>query len=447
MRITIVGVGEVGSYVAGRLSGEGHDVVVIDSNRRRLQQIDETIDVMTVLGSGSSPTVLREARVEKTDLLVALTDNDEVNLIACLQAKQMGGARTVARLQSKDLRTRTGLEVRKAIGVDLVLDPDDETADEILDLLAYQGASEVAEMAGGEILLIGARLGETAPLVGRSVSEVGEEYAPEWDFIFGTITRDGQTVIVRDDDVLRPHDLLRVVTKRRGRAELMEILGLERKPVRRVLLLGGGRTAELVAERLGPRGVDVVIVDRRPERCQQLAEDVPSALVLQGEITDIDLLVEEEVGSFDAVVALTGEDDANILACLFAKTEGACETIAVVHRLSLLSLLDQVGIDAALSPRTASANSVLRFVRGDVAAVETFLEGDAEVIELEVKPNTVAVGIPISELHLPRDVLVGAIVRDGKAEIARGRSVLRVRDHVIVFAMPENVDEVHRAFG
>lgn len=447
MRITILGAGEVGSYVAERLSGEGHDVVVIDSNRRRLQQIDESIDVMTVLGSGSSPPVLREARVEKTDLLVALTDNDEVNLLACLQAKQMGGARTVARLQSKDLRSRSGLEVRKAIGVDLVLDPDDETADEILDLLAYQGASEVSEMANGEVLLIGARLSETAPLVGRRVSEVGEEYAPNWDFLFGTITRDGQTVIVRGDDILQANDLLRVVTKRRGRSELMEILGLERKRVRRVLLLGGGRTAELVAERLGQRGVDVVIVDRRPERCQQLAEDVPQALVLQGDITDIDLLVEEEVGSFDAVVALTGEDDANILACLFAKTEGAGETIAVVHRLSLLSLLDQVGIDAALSPRTASANSVLRFVRGDVAAVETFLEGDAEVIELEVKPGTRAVGVPISELHLPRDVLVGAIVRDGKAEIARGRSVLRVRDHVIVFAMPELVDEVHRAFG
>lgn len=447
MRITIVGVGEVGSYVADRLSGEGHDVVVIDANRRRLQQIDETIDVMTVLGSGSSPRVLAEARVDKTDLLVALTDNDEVNLLACMQAKQMGGARTVARLQSKDLRTRSGLEVRKAIGVDLVLDPDDETADEILDLLAYQGASEVAEMAGGEVLLIGARLSETAPLVGRSVSDVAAEYAPEWDFLFGTITREGNTVIVRDNDTLQAHDLLRVVTKRRGRAELMEILGLRRKRVRKVLLLGGGRTAELVAERLGPRGVDVVIVDRKPERCQQLSEDVPGALVLQGDITDIDLLVEEEVGSFDAVVALTGEDDANILACLFAKTEGAGETIAVVHRLSLLSLLDQVGIDAALSPRTASANSVLRFVRGDVAAVETFLEGDAEVIELEVKPDTRAVGTPISQLHLPRNVLVGAIVRDGKAEIARGRSVLRVRDHVIVFSLPEHVDEVHRAFG
>jgi len=447
MRVAVVGVGEIGSYVADRLSREGHDVVVIDSNRRRLQQIDDRLDVMTVLGSGSSPMALKEARLDKTDLLVAVTDRDEVNLIACLHAKQMGVARTVARLEQRDLRSRAGLDVRRAIGVDLVLDPDDETAGEILDLLSYQGASDVAEMAGGEVLLIGARLSADAPLVGRRISELAEEYAPEWDFLFGTITRDSSTIIVRGDHVFEPHDLIRVVTKRRGRSEIMGLLGLQRNPIRKVLLLGGGRTAALLAERLIPRGVDVVIVDVRSERCQELSETTPGALILQGDITDIDLLIEEEVGSFDAVVALTGEDDANILACLFAKAEGAKETIAVVHRLSLLGLLDQVGIDAALSPRTASANSVLRFVRGDVAAVETFLEGEAEVIELEVKPGTRAVGAAVADLHLPRDVLIGAIVRDGKAEIARGRSVLRVRDHVILFAMPELVDEVHRAFG
>jgi len=447
MRVGVVGVGEIGSYVADRLSREGHDVVVIDSNRRRLQQIDDRLDVMTVLGSGSSPKTLQEARLDKTDLLVAVTDRDEVNLIACLHAKQMGVARTVARLEQRDLRSRSGLEIRRAIGVDLVLDPDDETAAEILDLLSYQGASDVAEMAGGEVLLIGARLDEEAPLVGRRISELAKEYAPEWDFLFGTITRDSSTIIVRDDHVFQTHDLIRVVAKRRGRAEIMGLLGLQRNPIRKVLLLGGGRTAALLAERLVPRGVDVVIVDVRAERCQELSESTPGALILQGDVTDIDLLIEEEVGSFDAVVALTGDDDANILACLFAKAEGARETIAVVHRLSLLGLLDQVGIDAALSPRTASANSVLRFVRGDVAAVETFLEGEAEVIELEVKPGTRAVGAAVADLHLPRDVLIGAIVRDGKAEIARGRSVLRVRDHVILFAMPELVDEVHRVFG
>lgn len=447
MRVLVIGAGEVGSYVAGRLSREGNDVVVVDQSRRRLREIDESIDVMTVLGSGSSPKVLNEAAVDRADLCVALTDDDEVNLLACMQARAAGVPRTVARLESGDLRGRSGLEVRATMGVDLVIDPDEEIAGEILDLLGYQGASDVHEMASGEVLLIGARLQKDAPIVGRRVSDIGREYGPNWDFIFGTLTREGSTVVMRQDHVLAEHDLLRVVSKRRGKSELMELLGLKRNRLRKVMLLGGGRTAQILAQRLGAKGVEVVIVDRDVERCQELSECLPGALVLHGDITEVDLLLEENIGSFDSVVALTGEDDANILACLFAKAEGAAETIAVVHRLGLLSLLDQVGIDAALSPRTASANSVLRFVRGDVAQVATFLDGEVEVIEFEVQPGTRACDATVSDLHLPNDVLVAAIVRDGKAEIARGRSALRVRDHVIVFALPHMVDKVHEAFG
>jgi len=447
MRVLVVGAGEVGSYVALRLSREGNDVVVIDNSRQRLREIDETLDVMTVLGSGSSPLVLSEAQVDRADLVVALSDDDEVNLLVCMQARQAGVGRTVARLEAADLRDRAGLQVRKAMGVDLVIDPDEEIATEILELVGYQGASDVHEMAGGEALLIGARLQADAPIVGRRVFDLAREYGPNWDFIFGTITRDGNTIVVRSDHVLAENDLLRVVCKRRGKAELMQLLGLKRNRLRKVMLLGGGRTAEILAGRLAAKGVEVVIVERNIERCQELSEHLPSSLVLHGDITEVELLVEEGIGTFDSVVALTGEDDANILACLFAKAEGASETIAVVHRLGLLSLLDQVGIDAALSPRTASANSVLRFVRGDVAQVATFLDGDVEVIEFEVQPGTQAVDARIADLHLPQDVLVAAIVRDGKAEIARGKSTLRVRDHVVVFALPHMVDRVHEAFG
>ena len=164
MRVLVIGAGEVGSYVAGRLSREGNDVVVVDQSRRRLREIDESIDVMTVLGSGSSPKVLNEAAVDRADLCVALTDDDEVNLLACMQARAAGVPRTVARLESGDLRGRSGLEVRATMGVDLVIDPDEEIAGEILDLLGYQGASDVHEMASGEVLLIGARLQKDAPI-------------------------------------------------------------------------------------------------------------------------------------------------------------------------------------------------------------------------------------------------------------------------------------------
>ena len=447
MYIIIVGAGEVGTYVADRLSREGHDVAVVERNRVALREVSERLDVLTMLGSGTNPEVLREAGVERAEMVVAVTSDDEVNLVCCLVGKLAGVSRTVCRLEDADLRSRKSTDLHDAMGVDLIIDPDHETAQEILELLEYPGASEVAEMGGGEVIVIGARLPRDAPVVGRSLSQIAQEYEPEWDFLFGVITRGDQTIIPRGDVRLEGNDLVRVLCKRRARRGLMKLLGLARRAPRRIMLLGGGRTAEIVARALDDRGSDVVIVERDPDRATELAGKLSSSIVSCGEITDADLLQDSDVGSFDAVLALTGEDDANILACLYAKLEGARETIAVVHRLALLSLLTESGIDVALSPRTASANGVLRFVRGDVSAVATFLQGEAEVLELEVKDGSPAAGGLVAELRLPKDVLVGAIVRDGKAQIARGRSELRARDHVVLFAMPGSVSDVRRVFG
>jgi len=447
MHLIVVGAGEVGSYLAERLSREGLDVVVIDLDGRRLGELAERLDVMTVKGSGTKPSVLADAGVARCDVFVAVTSSDEVNLVTCMLAHRGGAARIVARLEEPELRDRTAAKLHAAVGIDLVIDPDEETAQEILELLEYPGATEVAEMAGGEVVVIGARLPANAPFVGRTLQEIAKSFEPEWDFLFGIITREGETIIPRGDHRLEPDDLVRVLTKRKARRQLAELLGLDRRSLKRVMLLGGGRTAELVATRLGARGADVTVVERDPERARELAERLDRVLVLEGEITDADLLADADVGRADVVVALTGEDDANILACLFAKLEGAGETIAVAHRLSLLPLLGQAGIDVALSPRTASANGVLRFVRGGVAQVTTFLEGDVEVLELEVGEGSPADGTAVAELRLPKDVLIGAIVRDGKAQIARGRSELRDRDHVVVFAKPQSVEGVRKAFN
>jgi len=446
----VVGAGEVGSYVAARLSREGNDVVVVDERRDPLSRLERDNDVLTVAGDATNPSTLAEAEVDKAEVLVAVTQSFKTNLLVCLQARQARGERelsTIARIDDPELRGPAGRKIREAMGVDLVLDPDEQTASAIQELLLYRGARNLYEMAGGEVLLVGARLTDDAPVVGRSVGEIGVSYEPEWDFIFGEIVRDGESQVVRQETILQPQDLLRVVCRRKGRRELMTLLGLHRTEVKRVMLLGGGRTAQLLASRLNERGVEVALVEVRQERCEYLAEKLPDSMILHGDITDTDLLAAERVGDFDAVVASTGEDDANVLACLYAKSMGAPETIAVVHRLSLLGLLEQVGIDAALSPRTASANSVLRYVRGDVAAVATFLEGDVEVLEFEVAPKAPADGSAVKDLELPDNVLLAAIVRDGNAQIARGRSVLRARDHVIVFAKPHLVDEVKRAFG
>lgn len=443
----VVGAGEVGSYVADRLSKEGVDVALVEQDSHRRRAVEEDLDVLMVAGSGTHPSVLNEAGLDKADLVVAVTADDEVNMVVSILAKQHGVPETIVRISAPELRGGDAAELQAAVGADLIVDPDEEAALDITELLEFPGTQEVEVLAGGEVIVIGARLQAHASLVGKTLLEVAQEHEPQWDFLFGAISRGGETIIPRGNHRLEAGDLVRVLCKRQARRQLLGLLGLGGRALTRIMLLGGGRTAELVARRLEHRGADVKVIERDPDRARELAECLRHVEIVRGDITDTDVLTEEEVGSFDAVVALTGEDDANILACLYSKSAGAGETIAVAHRLSLLPLLEEAGIDAALSPRTATANGVLRFVRGGVAAVATFLEGTVEVLELEVKEGSPADGALVAELRLPHDVLIGAVVRDGKSQIARGRTSLRDRDHVVVFAMPGTVEQVRRVFG
>lgn len=446
MRVIVVGAGEVGTHVAQLLSREGNDVTVIESNAARIAQIDKVLDVSIVHGSATDPDLMRACGIKGADLLVAATSIDEVNLVASLIAKLEGVERRVVRLERPGLRGSRADALHRAVGADLVIDPDDAVAREVLDLLAYPGAIEIARLADNEVLMIAAKLRPDAPFVGMKLSEIGDLSGEEWDFIVATITRDGQTIVPRKDHELLAGDNVRVVCKTRARVEVMRQLGLETSEHHRIMVLGGGRTGEILARALVAKGHIVTMIDRSEERARELADELDGVLVLLGDITDGSLLEEEDVGSYDAVIALTGEDDANILACLFAKKSGAQETIAVLHRLELRHLLRDAGVDVAISPRTASANEVLRTVRGGVTAVATSLDDDIEFYEVEVALGSSANGKMVAQLGLPHDTLIAAIVRDGKPNIARGNIELKAFDHVVFVAHGKDVDRLSRLF-
>ncbi len=466
MRIIVVGAGEVGTYVADRLSRQEHDIALIELDPERFMQVDKEMDVLAINGSGTDPAALQRAGIKDADLLVAATNKDEINLFSALLARQAGVGKTIVRVESRKLRSKEVSALFEKFDDHLVIDPDQEVADSVLRLMEYPGAMDLSRMANEEVVIIGARLPAHAPLVGVSLHALGRELDPDWDFIVGTITRkveeddqEERTIIPRQDEVLREGDLLRVICKSRALRDVTDRLGIAKDVPRRALLLGGGRTAEMIAESLLYRGVDVAIIEKKHERALELSETLAKALVYEGDVTDVEMLEEADVARQDLVIALTGEDDANVLACLYAKStsarskknnnEAGIETIAVVHRLKLLDLLETNQVDTALSPRTATANSVLRFVRGDVgsvAAVETFLHGDVEVLEFAVSDESPCVGKTLSDMEVTKDALVGAIVRDGKAQIARGQSTFRSNDHVIAIAKPESVDKLTALF-
>ena len=466
MRIIVVGAGEVGTYIADRLSRQEHDIALIELDPERYRQVEAELDVLAINGSGTDSAALKRAGIEEADLLVAATNKDEINLFSALLARQAGVGKTIVRVESRKLRSKEVTALFEKFDDHLVIDPDQEVADSVLRLMEYPGAMDLSRMAGEEVVIIGARLPAHAPLVGVSLHALGRELDPDWDFIVGTITRklenddlEEVTIVPRQDEILKEGDLLRVICKSRALHDVTNRLGIARDVPRRALLLGGGRTAEMIAESLLYRGVDVAIIEKKHERALELSESLAKALIYEGDVTDVEMLEEADVARQDLVIALTGEDDANVLACLYAKSVSAqskknnsddgIETIAVVHRLKLLDLLETNQVDTALSPRTATANSVLRFVRGDVesvAAVETFLHGDVEILEFAVSDESPCVDRSIEDMQLTKGALIGAIVRDGKAQIARGHSTFRANDHVIAIAKPESVEKLAALF-
>lgn len=440
--MVIVGAGEVGWYLAERLGTE-HDVVVIEQDESTASAIGEDLDIQVIVGNGCHPSVLAEAGIERASLLAGVTQSDEVNLIASLLAKGAGVPKTVVRVQTEELRGPAGRELLLAVGADVVIDPDADTAEEILELAHLSGADEVYPMVGGELVVIGAVIRSGSAVAGRRLSEVGAEFEPHWQFLFGAVTRGGETIIPRGDEVLEVGDHVRVLTTKVARRETLQLIGAVSRRVRRLMILGGGAVGSMVATAMSAEGAEVVIIERDLVRAQHLAAASPKVRVIHGDITDVALLSEESIATMDVVVATSGEDTANVLACAYAAAEGSGFTVAVMHRLALLPLVGKFGIDATLSPRTASANAVLREMRGGGGSVATFLESDVEVNEFTVAPGSPADGAVVADLHVSRSVLLGAAVHaDGTVEIVRGPTRLVAGDKVVVFA---RASDLHKA--
>ena len=440
MRIVIVGAGAVGSYLAARLSSEGQDVVVIESDERHAARLQDRVDALVIVGNGASPITLEEAGIRKADLLIAVSDSDGANALACHTARTMGVKRTVARIEDQGLRS--GLQ---GLGVDVVIDPGEMAAQEIVGLLGHSGVSDLVEFARGELVLVGGITRRRSPVVGKPLSELRK--STKWEWVVVAVVRHGQTIVARGDTVIQEHDHVLLMTTKENLDEATEFMGVHQQPVRRAIVVGATRLAELTADRLLQRGVDVVMVDQDADRCRTLAERHDRVLVLCADPTDPSVLEELGVSGKDAIVGLTGWDHVNALSCMVGKALGASTTVARFNRISYVGLLGGTGIDAAVSARLAAANAILRFVRrGRIHSVATFKDTDAEAIEIEVSPKSHAVGKVVSELKLNTGAIIGGIHREGDALVPHGATEIHARDRLTLFALPTAIHDVEKLF-
>ena len=442
MRIIIVGAGAVGTHLAERLSLEGQDVVVIESDPQSASELRDRVDALVLTGNGASATVLTEAEVARADLLIAVSSSDGANFLACHTAKKLGVKRTIARVQDPGLRE--GIE---GLEVDVVIDPVESAAREIVALLGETGVSELIEFGGGQLALVGGTATDASPLVGAPLNTLRDK-VNGFDWLATAVVRNGRTIAAHGDTTICEDDHLLLMVEHDHIDGAKSLIGIHEHKIRRALILGTTRVASLTASLLADQGLDVVMIDPDPARCRQMAEHHGSVLIVTGDPTDPDVLGELGIDRDDAVVALTDNDATNLIGSLVAKALGASATISRVNRLSYVGLLAGIGVDTTVSVRLAAANSILRFVRrGKIHSVATFDDTDAEAIEIEVDVQSTAIGKTLQELPLPNGAVVGGILRKGEAFVPTGSTDIRPEDHLIIFALPKAMARVEELFS
>ncbi|MFQ5801840.1 MAG: Trk system potassium transporter TrkA [Candidatus Methylomirabilales bacterium] len=445
MRTIVVGAGEVGYHIAKRLVQEGHDVVIIEENAAIKERVkNELDDVIVIQGHGASPIALEEAGVAKTDMVIAVTDEDEVNLVASVLAKEYGVATTIARARNPELSSSPYLQSGRRLGIDLVINPNQAVAEEIAKLVHVPAAAEVAFFAEGTVQLLGIRVGTKAPALEKRLKD-HDAFQAKHPFLVTAISRKEVLQIPRGETVIEPGDHLYLVARRDDIPDILSFLGREEEPPRGVLIVGGGRVGLRVAEILESEGIDITLMERNPRRCEELAGRLKKVKVIEGDGTDSQVLAEE---ANDAVVTVSDDEATNILAALLAKRQGAKKVIALIQRPHFLQLAPSLGIDAAISPRLTTASVILRHVRGGpVISLVEMPEWDAEIMELVALPTTAVVGRPLREVNIPKGAIVAAIKRGEQIIIPKGDSQILADDHVILFTLPEAISKVKRLFS
>jgi trk system potassium uptake protein len=443
MYVVIVGAGEVGLHIAGFLAQEGQKVALIERDHDRLSEVGEKVDALTVIGNGASKRVLSEANVKQADILIAVTDSDEVNMIACMAAKRVGVPLTMARIRNTDYLDSTDAVSSEFTGIDYVIQPEAAVAEEIGRLADFPGALEVEVFAGGHALMVEVKIASGSRVAGMAIADMN---LPREVLVTGVLT-DDTMVIPRGGTILESGERVFLAGQPAAVREAAGILSLKTKLPKNCILLGCGDMGLPVARALEARGIRLTVFEKDRERAVTAATALDKALVLHDEGLAEEVLLAEGVRDVDLFIAATGDDRLNILASLQAKRLGAERTIAILERGEFSDILEATGVDVAISPRRLTASAVLRLLRvGKVMSAALLDKSAGEVLEFLVPEGSPLVGVPLRDVQFPAGSILGLVKRTTGVEVARGDTVPAVGDIAVVFAATEAVPAVERLF-
>jgi len=450
MKIIILGAGQVGGTLAANLAIEQNDITIVDIDSSRLHELQERYDIRTVLGKASYPDVLKQAGADDADMLIAVTNSDEINMVACQVAYSLHRTPTkIARVRAVNYQTRTALFAREAFPIDVIISPEQIVTKHIKRLIEHPGSLQVLDFAGGKLQLVAAKAYFNGPLVGRELRYI-KKHMPSVDARVAAIFRRNRPIIPKGDTIIEADDEVFFIAARNHiRAVTSELRGLEHN-YRKIIIAGGGNIGERLAKALEHK-YQVKIIDRNYKRCSYLAEHLDKTIAIKGNASDKELLLEENIEDTDVFLAVTNDDEANIMSSMLAKRLGAKKVMTLINNRAYVDLVQGGDIDIAFSPQEATIGSLLTHVRkGDVVNVHALRRGAAEAIEAIAhgdENSSKVVGRRIDEIALPEGTTIGAIVRNDQVIIASTDVVVEQDDHVILFLIDKRrIQDLEKLF-
>ncbi|TDU42859.1 trk system potassium uptake protein TrkA [Gelidibacter sediminis] len=448
MKIIIAGAGEVGFHLAKLLSYESQEITLLDTKKESLVYAIDHLDIRVIKGDATSIAVLKDARIATADLFIAVTSSETTNITACVLAKQLGAKRTIARISNAEFIDQKDEVGFAKFGIDELISPESLAASEIELLLNQYGFNDSYEFESGALTMLSLRLSRTATFVDKTVQEAAEVF-PELHFVPIAIQRFGTqyTIIPRGDTQFKEGDKVVFITSKGGDEELFELSGKVRLDVKNIMILGGSKIGHKTAKDLCASKFNVKLVESDKDVAFELADDLPNALIINGDGRNVELLEEENISKMDAFIAVTGNSETNIMSCLVAKSKGVRKTIAMVENMDYYQLSQSIGIDTLINKKLLAANNIFRYIRkGEVVAMTKLNNMNAELLEFVVKKRSKITDKLIKDLDFPRSAIIGGVIRNGTGIIPLGDFKVMAGDRVVVCCLPRAITQVEKFF-
>lgn len=437
MKIIIIGAGKVGFTIAENLANENYDITIIDKDSDALIKAEESLDVMCIKGNGVSANILMEAEVAVSDLLIAVTGSDEINMVCCLTAKKLGVKRVIARVRDPEYAEELSL-IKEQIGLDFVINPELTAAEEIARSMGFSTAINVESFARGRVRMVDLMVTGEMSLSGKSIKEIDKESSSS--VLIGVIVREKEVIVPNGSTVIKDGDQIYVIGKPSSVYNFCKLHGKNPDKIKHVMIVGGGRITYYLYKLLSGMGMNIKIIEIDKERCLELSDILPNALIINSDGTDEAILKSENINNMEGFIAVTGIDEENLMSSLIAKRIGVKKVITKISRTNYIDIVKDLGIDTIISPKLITTNYILKYIRGKaVESLHRIVDGQAEIIEFVIDDVSEFIDKPLKNIKLAPNIIIATIVRKNEVVVPHGKDIIKKGDRIIVIAKQQNI--------